>query len=170
METNRVFLLVAGLLIAGLGAWGWMRMNRVPAPIALPAGLVSPGGRRVTKSEWAWHRQLTGSQFSVARQGGTEWAFSSPLNANHRLGLYRCLCCRNPLFSSATKFESGTGWPSFYAPVAPNAVYDRPDGRRTEVRCTVCDAHLGHVFRDGPPPTGLRYCMNGVALVFDPAR
>ncbi len=167
METNRVFLFLAALLIIGLSTWGWIQINRVPLPAPLPVGVVPPGGRRVVKSDWAWRRQLTGEQYDVARKGGTEWAFSSPLTGNHRAGVYRCICCRNPLFRSTTKFESGTGWPSFFAPIAPNSVYNRPDGARTEVRCTVCDAHLGHVFQDGPPPTGLRYCLNGVALVFD---
>ena len=98
----------------------------------------------------------------------TEWPNSSPLNHEHGTGSYVCASCRNPLFSSNTKFESHTGWPSFYAPVVSNAVYTEPDGNRTEVRCAVCDAHLGHVFTDGPAPTGLRYCMNGVAMTFTP--
>ncbi len=164
METNRVFLFVVGLLILGLLSWGWVRMNQLPAPASLPAGVMPPNGRRVVKSEWAWRLQLTGDQFDITRKKGTERAFSSPLHANHQPGLYRCVCCQNPLFRSTTKFDSGTGWPSFFAPIAPNALYERADGRRAEIRCTVCDAHLGHVFRDGPPPTGLRYCMNGVAL------
>lgn len=100
------------------------------------------------------------------RDRGTEWPNSSPLNHEHQSGTYACVGCQNPLFSSQTKFESGTGWPSFYAPIVPNAVYTEPDGSRTEVRCSVCDAHLGHLFNDGPDPTGLRYCMNGVALEF----
>jgi peptide-methionine (R)-S-oxide reductase len=167
MATNRVLLFVAGLFAAGLLAQVWTSLNRVPPPAVLPPGVVPPGGRQVGQSEWQWRTQLTAGQFRVARQGDTEGAFSSPLHANHRPGLYRCVCCRNPLFASTTKFDSGTGWPSFFAPVAPNAVYERPDGRRREVRCTVCDAHLGHVFRDGPPPTGLRYCMNGIVLRFE---
>lgn len=101
------------------------------------------------------------------RDRGTEWPNSSPLNREHGSGTFACVGCHNPLFSSQTKFESGTGWPSFYAPIVPNAVYTEPDGNRTEVRCSVCDAHLGHVFNDGPDPTGLRYCMNGVALAFE---
>ena len=103
------------------------------------------------------------------RGSGTEWPNSSPLTQEHRPGIYICAGCRNPLFSSQAKFESGTGWPSFSSPIAPNAVYTEPDGNRTEVRCSVCDAHLGHVFNDGPEPTGLRYCMNGVAMEFTPA-
>jgi peptide-methionine (R)-S-oxide reductase len=107
----------------------------------------------------------------VTREHGTERAFTSPLNAEKREGLYRCVCCGEPLFSSAAKFDSGTGWPSFTAPVAGDAVREHEDRsfmmRRVEVRCAKCDAHLGHVFPDGPRPTGLRYCMNGVALDFE---
>ena len=96
-------------------------------------------------------------------------AQQQPLTHEHAPGSYICVGCHNPLFSSTTKFESGTGWPSFYAPVVPNAVYTEPDGGRTEVRCPVCDAHLGHVFNDGPTQRACAYCINGVALAFAPA-
>jgi len=125
------------------------------------------------KSEEEWKKLLTPEQFHVARQHGTERPFSSPLNNEKRTGLFKCVCCGAPLFSSSTKFDSGTGWPSFWAPVDKTAVSENYDGtwlmRRTEVRCASCDAHLGHVFPDGPKPTGARYCMNGVALSFAPA-
>ena len=125
------------------------------------------------KSEEEWKKLLTPEQFHVARQHGTERPFSSPLNNEKRTGLFKCVCCGAPLFSSSTKFDSGTGWPSFWAPVDKTAVSENADGswlmRRTEVRCASCDAHLGHVFPDGPKPTGARYCMNGVALSFAPA-
>lgn len=119
------------------------------------------------KTDAEWKKSLTRSQYNITRESGTEWAGSSELTHEHRSGTYACVCCHNPLFESKTKFESGTGWPSFHAPIVPNAVYNEPDGNRTEVRCSVCDAHLGHVFNDGPAPTGLRYCMNGVALEFE---
>jgi peptide-methionine (R)-S-oxide reductase len=124
------------------------------------------------KSDEEWKKLLTPEQFHVARQHGTERPFSSPLNREKRTGLFKCVCCGAPLFSSSTKFDSGTGWPSFWAPVDKTAVSENEDSswlmRRTEVRCASCDAHLGHVFPDGPKPTGARYCMNGVALSFAP--
>jgi peptide-methionine (R)-S-oxide reductase len=129
-------------------------------------------GRNAMKSDEEWRKQLTPEQFHVARQHGTERPFSSPLNSEKRPGMFNCVCCGAPLFSSSTKFDSGTGWPSFWAPADDGAVSENEDRswlmRRTEVRCAACDAHLGHVFPDGPKPTGLRYCINGVALSFAP--
>ena len=126
----------------------------------------------VVKSEAEWTAQLSPAAYDVARKHGTERAGSSPLNKEKREGMFTCVCCGQELFSSADKFESGTGWPSYVQPVTPGAVAEFDDSsffmRRTEVRCANCDAHLGHVFPDGPKPTGLRYCMNGVALDFKP--
>ena len=126
--------------------------------------------RRVVKTSAEWKKMLTPDQYAVAREAGTERAGTSPLLYNKQAGVYKCICCKEPLFSSDTKFESGTGWPSFYAPLGKNAVKEKTDTAygmsRTEVECAVCDAHLGHVFDDGPKPTGLRYCMNGVVLEF----
>jgi peptide-methionine (R)-S-oxide reductase len=128
---------------------------------------------KVVKSDAEWRAQLTPEQYRVTRQHGTERAFTGPAWDEKRPGTYTCVCCGTPLFSSETKFDSGTGWPSFYAPAAPEAVAEHSDRswfmRRTEIRCSTCDAHLGHVFEDGPPPTGLRYCMNGQAMTFKPA-
>jgi peptide-methionine (R)-S-oxide reductase len=129
---------------------------------------------RIVKSDEEWRRQLTPNQHYVTRRQGTERAFTGPHRDEKRAGDYSCVCCGAPLFSSATKFDSGTGWPSFFAPVTADAVAEHVDRswlmRRTEIRCAACDAHLGHVFADGPRPTGLRYCINGTALAFAPKR
>ena len=125
----------------------------------------------IPKDDQEWRAKLTPEQFQVLRKHGTERAGTSPLNAEHRTGVFRCAGCGQELFTSDTKFDSGTGWPSFSAPL-PDAVEttrDRSLGmERTEVHCSQCKGHLGHVFEDGPRPTGLRYCMNGLSLNFEP--
>jgi peptide-methionine (R)-S-oxide reductase len=126
---------------------------------------------RIEKSDAEWRRDLTAEQYRVLRKHGTERAGTSPLNNEHRDGTFRCAGCGEPLFSSATKFDSGTGWPSFYQPIdgAVGVSTDRSFFMtRTEVHCARCEGHLGHVFPDGPAPTGQRYCMNGVAMRFEP--
>jgi peptide-methionine (R)-S-oxide reductase len=157
-------------LLAGAGAvaliagWRWMQGSGEAAPAAGPF--------EIEKSDDEWRRLLTPAQFDVLRQHGTERPFSSPLDHEKRKGTFACAGCDLPVYSSDTKFDSGTGWPSFYQPL-PDAIGTSVDRsffmKRTEVHCRRCGGHLGHVFDDGPPPTGLRYCMNGVALKFTPA-
>ena len=159
--TNRRLLLAGAAGLAGLAALRVLHEDRVEA-----------GAFEVVKSDDEWRRLLTPAQYRVLRQHGTETPGSSPLNQEKRKGTFTCAGCDLPLFSSATKYESGTGWPSFYRPL-PNAVGTSTDRSlfiaRTEVHCRRCGGHLGHVFEDGPKPTGLRYCINGVALTFTPA-
>jgi peptide-methionine (R)-S-oxide reductase len=142
--------------------------------LAGDGGAKSGAVGRVVRSDAEWRRRLTPGQYEVARRGGTESAYSSPLDKQYARGTYLCVCCDLPLFSSKAKYNSRTGWPSFWAPLSKKHVREEADRSlaesRTEVLCARCDAHLGHVFDDGPPPTGLRYCMNGVALKFVPGK
>jgi peptide-methionine (R)-S-oxide reductase len=128
--------------------------------------------KKITKTDAEWQAQLSPEAYRVARKHGTERAFASKLNDEKRHGVFDCACCGEPLFDSTDKFESGTGWPSYTQPIDPSAVGETSDNsffmRRTEVHCARCDAHLGHVFPDGPKPTGRRYCINGVTLGFKP--
>jgi peptide-methionine (R)-S-oxide reductase len=159
---DRRMMLLGGGSLAAIAAVGWMRGGNVSAA----------GPFEVQKSDEEWRSALKPAQYRVLRQHGTEQPFSSPLNAEKREGIFACAGCELPLFSSDKKFESGTGWPSFTAPLE-NAVGTSVDHSlfiaRTEVHCRRCGGHLGHVFDDGPPPTGKRYCMNGIAMKFIPA-
>ena len=158
-------------ILAGLGALTALPfVQRFTASPALAAGTTS---FEYTLTDAQWRAKLPGPSYDVLRHEATERPFTSPLNDEHRTGVFACKGCSLPLFSSTTKFDSGTGWPSFYAPLK-NAIGTTSDTQflmeRTEVHCRRCGGHLGHVFEDGPKPTGLRYCMNGAALTFTPAK
>ncbi len=165
---DRRMLLLAGTAFAAIAA----AAKFGEAETAMTDATAQPASGDFNLSEAEWRKRLTPEQFYILRKHGTERPGSSPLNNEHRKGIFACAGCDLPLFSSDTKFESGTGWPSFYAPL-PNAVATKTDRsffmKRVEVHCRRCIGHLGHVFDDGPPPTGLRYCMNGLALKFEPS-
>ena len=166
MNIVRRQFLRAGSTLAALGAFGALAFDSRRAAVAAEATF------EVTHTEEEWKKILTPNQFQVLRNAATERPFSSPLNDEHRKGIFRCAGCDLDLYASATKFESGTGWPSFWQPLdnAIGTTTDRTFGMaRTAVHCRRCGGHLGHVFDDGPKPTGLRYCMNGLAMKFLPA-
>jgi peptide-methionine (R)-S-oxide reductase len=181
--SRRLFLAGAGAALGGALLWRWRKPYVIAVAAKTEPGEVtivqfSDAGKRlakvkiakVVKTEEEWQKQLAPGVFEITRHADTELAFSGKLLNEHEKGIFRCICCDNALFSSSTKFESGTGWPSFWAPIAQENVREIRDTsigmERTAVSCTECEAHLGHVFDDGPQPTGLRYCMNSASMRF----
>lgn len=169
MKTISIFLVLVALAV-----WAMFSVSKAPATTPKAEAKAGEKPFPVQKTDAEWRKILTPQQYHILRQKGTERPFANEFADNHEHGIYKCAACGNELFSSEAKFESGTGWPSFYQPIAPEAVRVREDRTffmtREEVMCARCGGHLGHVFDDGPQPTGLRYCMNSGAMTFAKAQ
>jgi peptide-methionine (R)-S-oxide reductase len=172
MQRRQFLLFLSALTLAGRAIAGNLRVTVMQ--FSDDGKKLGPVALDKVSRDAEWKKRLSPLAYRVTRGGDTERAYSQPGYDRHEPGLYRCICCDNALYDAATKYDSGTGWPSFWQPIAKQNVREIPDRLygivRTEVKCALCDAHLGHVFDDGPRPTGLRYCMNTVALRFIPAR